>query len=694
MPLDPRHRPINPPTASGPRGASLPAYLSNGLIGLRVRENPFADGMAMVSGFTGEHHERHIEAAAAVPYPIGGDLAVEGVWLGEQPSQAEPLDQAYDFATGELTTRIAYSAGGARVTATTLSFCSRSHPSIVCQETEVRADRACEVTWRAKIDPAPVRGRVLRRRLDTPGEPEPACDGTMLWGSHGDLSSCGLALQTEAPPEAARTQEPWDDAGPLGVSYRLRLRAGQRARFRQVVSLVPSVMHAQPDAQAVRLLGRAKEQGFAGLRRQNREAWAEIWRGRIRLIGAEAKWQALADAAYYYLNASVHGASPASTSIFGLATWNDYHYYFGHVMWDIDAFAVPVATLFQPGAARAMLEFRTRYLRAARDNAKLAGLPGLKFPWETAPSTGEEATPGVASGATREDHVSLHVALAFAFHADATGDERFRHAQAWPVLSGVADWITGRVTPGRRGRYDWRDVGGPAEREATADNDALTNMLAVEVLRRALAMADEYGLSPPPEWAQVAKGLKPPLRSDGVIAAHDGYRSSEEQGGAPTPLMGFFPYDVETDESTRQRTLAFYLGLWRDYVGAPMLAALYPVWAAMLGDRRLALELMQEGYGAYQAGRFAQTLEYRLDKTQDGVAAGPFFANLAGFLATLVLGLPGLRCAEGPPETWPRRPVVLPAGWRAIECDRLWIHGRPAQLRAVHGADRAELAWA
>ena len=28
-------------------------------------------------------------------------------------------------------------------------------------------------------------------------------------------------------------------------------------------------------------------------------------------------------------------ASPASTSMFGLATWHDYHYYYGHVMWDI-----------------------------------------------------------------------------------------------------------------------------------------------------------------------------------------------------------------------------------------------------------------------------------------------------------------------------------------------------------------------
>ena len=73
-----------------------------------------------------------------------------------------------------------------------------------------------------------------------------------------------------------------------------------------------------------------------------RAAWAELWKGRIRLHGADARWQALADAALFYLFSSTHVASPASTSIFGLATWHDYHYYYGHVMWDIETFVVPV----------------------------------------------------------------------------------------------------------------------------------------------------------------------------------------------------------------------------------------------------------------------------------------------------------------------------------------------------------------
>src|SRR6185437_14858234 len=111
-------------------------------------------------------------------------------------------------------------------------------------------------------------------------------------------------------------------------------------------------------------------------------------------------------------------------------------------------------------------------------------------------------------GATREDHVSLHVAHAFAFFADVTGDEPFRREHAWPVISGVADWIVSRVTARADGRYDWLQVGGAAERAQAIDNDALTNMLAVDILRRALALAAELEFAPPRLWAKVADGLK------------------------------------------------------------------------------------------------------------------------------------------------------------------------------------------
>lgn len=680
-------RPINPPDEGGPRDGALPAYVANGLVGLRVREMPLMAGMALANGVAGEHPERRVEAAAPVPYPLAGDLSLNGVWLSDQPWSVSDLSQAYDFAAGELTSRFRIRLGGVEADVEVLTFASRTAPALVMQEIRVRPDAACRLRLRAQVATTDLRGRVARRRTDTPGEPQPACDGSLLWSTEGDLSTCGVALATETTPAASPDVAAWDATGPLQTTYDLGTVGKRGARLRQMAALIPSLVHAWPDEEAVRRVARGAQTGFDALRARNQAAWRDLWRGRIVVEGARPEHQALIDAAYFYLNSSVHPASPAATSIFGLATWWDYTYYFGHVMWDIDAFCVPPVMLSQPDAARALLDFRSRGLKAAGSNARLSGRQGVQFPWEAAPLTGQEAAPGAGSAAAHEDHGSLHVARAFALFADATGDAAFLKKDAWPVLEGVADWIVSRLTRTTRG-YELKRATGPAEVPDPPDNDAFSLMLAHDVLGRAIAAAEATGRTPPAAWAQVRDALYLPVRADQVIAAHDDFRIDEPKGATPSPLAGLFPGGYRPDDAVARRALDFYLAHWRDYVGAPMLPALYGVWAARTGDRALALKLFEEGYAAYDAGRFHQCLEYRPDHPDSQTAAGPFFANLGGMLLGLLFGFTGLD-PKGDPADWPDRPVVLPEGWRAITVERLWFGERTAALRAEHGAPRA-----
>ncbi|WP_122469028.1 glycoside hydrolase family 65 protein [Brevundimonas lutea] len=686
--------PISPKPVSGARDGELPAFVSNGLIGLRIREQPLAAGVAIVSGVAGLHPERRVEAAAPAPYPLAADLAIDGVWLSDQPWSVTELEQSYDFASGELTSRFVFAAPGASVRVEVLTFASRSAATLVLQEIRVIPDRPCDLVVRAITETAGLRGRVLERRCDTPGEPEPVVDGYLLWETEGGLSRCGVALHTEAfegdvPRRAVR---PWDESGPLVTEYRGRATPGAPLGVRQMAALVPSVVHARPQEEAVRRLARGRQTGFETLRARNRAAWDELWKARVVVRGAGAEVQALVDAAFFYLNSSTHPASPAATSIFGLAAWPDYHYYFGHVMWDVDAFCAPPLSLFQPGAARSLLDFRSRGLDAARANARLSKRAGLQFPWEAAPLSGQEASPGEGSGAAHEDHGSLHVARAFALHADITGDQAFLREQAWPVLRGVADWIVSRCVLTARG-YEMPRAMGPAEVPEPPDNDASTLMAAGQILRRAARAAEQLGEPVPSTWLETAGSLYLPVRADGAIAAHDDFRIDEPKGATPSPLAGYFPYDHSGPATQRQRTLDLYLARWRDYVGTPMFPALYGVWAAMAGDRDLALTLFEEGYSAYDSGRFHQCLEYRRDHPDSETPAGPFFANLGGLLLGLVLGYTGLVIDDGDPRAWARRPVVLPRGWSAIEVDRLWVRGRAARLVARQGADRAELSF-
>jgi hypothetical protein len=112
---------------------------------------------------------------------------------------------------------------------------------------------------------------------------------------------------------------------------------------------------------------------------------------------------------------------------------------------------------------------------------------------------------------------------------------------------------------------------------------------------------------------------------------------------------------------------------------------LYGAWAARLGDRERALRLLDEGYGQFVVGRFLQTLEYRADRFPEQPQAGPFFANIGGFLISLLYGFSGIMPSGAAPETWSQRPAMLPKGWTGVTVDRLWVRGRPMRLTARQG---------
>jgi trehalose/maltose hydrolase-like predicted phosphorylase len=681
--------PISPDPVAGSANNELPAYMSNGVVGLRIRDNPLSPGMCLLSGFSGEHPERKIEAAALAPYPLAGDICLEGVWMSDAPQCVRVVNQTYDFSSAELTTRMNFKVGARQAKIVVMAFCSREQPTVVCQEITIEVEAASDLKVRARIDLSGIEGRALRYNRKTPGEAEPSSDGSLLWESAGAISSCGLAYVAQLVGHDAKPQRPPLDGKGLTSEYSLRTRRGRHYKLRQLVSLVPSALHTQPDYQAQRLIALAANIGFDAIRNDNRACWADLWKSRIRLVGAEKRWQAMADAAFFYLISSAHTSSPSSTSMFGLATWHDYHYYFGHVMWDIETFCVPPLIFLQPDAARNILDYRIRNLESARNNARLMGRRGLQFPWESAPSSGEEAAPMPGSAAWREDHASLDIARAFALCAHVTGDDAFLRDHAWPVLSGVAEWVKSRVTK-RRGKYDIRASMGIAERKSPSDNAVFTNLSARTVLLDAISAAQRLNRPVDPAWLEIATKMEVPKRGK-VVISHAAFRVDEEKAATPDPLMGIFPLGCDFDDETEQATLAFYLKMAKRYLGSPMLSALYGVWAARSGNRRLSLEMLDRGYGDFCTGRFMQTLEYRKDVFPEQPPAGPFFANLGGFLLSLILGFPQIQPGPANPHDWCKGPVTLPAGWRSIEIERIWIRGQAWRLSATQGAPCASL---
>ncbi len=686
--------PLSPDPVTEYGSRTIPPYLGNGLIGLRCGRVPFRTGVCIASGLAGIDPAELVEGFARAPYPLAGDVALNGEKLSDRPQAASLIEQRYDFSCGELHTALTFRAGGVDARIDVIAFCSRTLPMLALQEIMVTTQADCSLTVSAAVDPEGVPGRWLERETGVPATDERVVDGSMLWETFGGLTQCGAAYWTEfdGGSRAKRTVAAHNRLDPIQTDYAVEARTGRPYRLRVVASVLASQFSHQPQRQATRLVSIGRLRGFDRLRTENREAWRELWRGRPILIGADRDWQRIADASFYYLHASAHEASLFSTSMFGLAYWPNYHYYRGQVMWDIETFAFPPLLLTAPDSAAALLDYRFRHLESAHRNAAMNGYEGVQFPWASGPLHGEEAIRTSAPLVAVEQHVSLSVAHAFAQYVHATGYEDYLGEVAWPVLEGVARWLGSRLTRTRRG-FEFRDTLGFAEgRRSPVNNPAYVNMAAAVVLREAASFANRLGRPDGPRWQELADRIFIPIR-DRVILNHDRFTPDEAPPAGTTPeaLGGLYPFGYTVEPAVEEATIRFYLDRVEPYIGSPMFSAPLCVFAARLGDRALAERLLREGYAEFINRPWLDANEFSVTRHPKRPVVGPFCANLGGFLGACLYGLTGLELGPDEPASWARRPVVMPEGWTGIEVERIWARGRPARLRACHGDERAQV---
>jgi hypothetical protein len=682
--------PLSPEPVRDYRPESIPPYIANGLIGLRCGRVPFRVGIAMVNGFAGLDINDGLEGFARVPFPLGADLTVNDLRLAHLLERAELVEQRYDFSRAELTTVFDFHAGDTPARIEVLQFCSHTLPTLALQEIRIRVDRAADVAVSGGIDPTGVPGHGEYREHPSGKLTDPTPDGIVIWSSFGDMARCGLAYHTEmlGVTDPERSTHRHDEPGMMSTTYRFRARRDKLYTLRQMTSLVPSLVHPHPADHAARMLSLGIQKGWETVRAEHRAAWADLWRARIELDGAPRRWQSITDASLFYTLTSTHPAAIASTSLFGLAYWPNYHYYHGHVMWDIETFTVPSLLLTQPDSARAILDYRFRHLEAARVNAKLGGWLGAMYPWESCPMHGEEVTPGAT--APFKGHATIDVGLAFASYVHATGDEDYLQRFAWPVIHDVAEWIESRVVKTRRG-YEIREMTGPAETSPPVDNNAFVNMAAAQLLREADGFSARVGLPPQRRWSAIADGLVVPKSSRGHLVNHDAYRLNEAKGGTPEAAAGIFPAGYRVDPATEEATFRFAaVEQAPSYIGTPMLSALIPVYAARAGLAGLAAEQLELGYAGFVNDPWLEVDEF--PNTQpEKPQVGPMFANIGGYLMALLYGFPGIRLGAGEPESWCERPVVMPAGWRGLHVERLYVRGDEMALTAKAGMPAAVL---
>ncbi len=668
-----------------------PAYLANGLIGLRVGQIPLTGGTALVNSYIGKSPTKESDEYAAAPYPVGADIGVNGRYLSERPAAATFISQDYDMSCGELRSRFVYSFEDITATVDVLTLCNRRFPGVVQQEIGVAVNKPCDLVVQAHVDPRGLPGRLLDWY-----RPSHNTDGILHWQAPEGFSRIGAAYLATCCQEGVRKiRNDYAHERDLQLSrFAIAAEPGQRYVMRQLGSLVPSLMHGEPHLQAARLVEHANWYGFDDLRRRNRAAWEALWQSRVRLVGADPVWQELVDTSFFYLHSSVSPATPSSIAPFGLSQ----NGYAGHVFWDTETFMFPAVLLTAPAAAQAMVEYRARCVPQARFNAMLNGGTGLQFPWQSG-NHGYEVSSYYTEG-NAELHINVDIAFAMIQYVNATGDDIFFRQHAWPMVKGVADWIVATADKTSRG-YEIHHVVGIAENFPDVNNNCTLNCLAIEILRAAGRWAERLGVKSGRKWRDVAENIFVPIHPDQRwILPHEGYVynpagenwahiNQNEAVYCIEAMMLSFPFGYSHSPEVDAATRKHYLKYLHTYMGMPMEAANCVVWACREGEREMALDFLEAGYSSRRVepyGMIGECAQFR-----PGCPNENFVTAQGGLLTAFILGLGGLDIGPGEVREWAKHPIVLPGNWEAIEIDRLYAGEHPFRFRAEQGATKAAI---
>jgi trehalose/maltose hydrolase-like predicted phosphorylase len=488
--------------------------------------------------------------------------------------------------------------------------------------------------------------------------------------------------------------------GGVCAAARDTVRSRRRiARLERLAAYVGNPETAPSPEHALEALLAAESAGFERLLHEHRAAWGARWEGTDVRLEGDPELQRGLRFALFQLMSSVAAEGETALGARGLSGPG----YRGHVFWDTDVFVLPLFAATWPQAARTLLEYRLRRLRAARTEARRAGRRGARFPWESARS-GRDATPSRARlhgqvvpiwTGELEEHVVADVAWAAACYIDWTGDEEFAAGPGLTLFLETARYWASRIRLDVDGRGHIDGVIGPDEYHERVDDNAFTNVMARWNLRRAAEAAANAGGrdvedGEPARWTALA---------DALVDGYDANTGLYEQFAGFSELE---PLVIEEIAPRRPVAAELLLGLERvrgaqvvKQADVLMLHHLVPdeVAPGSLRPNLLFYEprtahgsSLSPGIHAAlfaQAGMLDEALELLrltsridLDDLTDTTANGLHLAAMGSLWQALAFGFMGMRPDRDALRLAPR----LPREWRGLE-QRVRFRGAQMTIR-------------
>jgi protein-glucosylgalactosylhydroxylysine glucosidase len=621
--------------------------VANGMIGIVSSPEPFKVKDVVLAGAYDLYGRGRVSNFLKSFNLLNMRLDIDGRGIGS--SDALNLQQELDMKKAAFTTSFDY-GDKARISYTYYSL--RHLPYTVLMDITVTAKKELRLGG-ASVMEAPDALKEVQNYYNEIDRPHVTI--SLLTSSAksptGKLLMC--ASNTFLFPET-HGQEPrvihemWDNNMHL-MKFSRTIKAGETYRFSIAGSSITSAHHDDPLNEAERATIFAKLEGHDRLLQFHTNAWNDLWKSDITIEGDPQAQQDVHSMLYHLYSFTREGTalSPSPMGLSGLG-------YNGHVFWDTELWMYPSMLVLHPELAKSMIEYRYQRLDAAKRNAFSKGYKGAMFPWESA-GNGVEETPVWALSGPFEHHITGCVAIATWNYYCVTQDKNWLREKGWPILSATAEFWASRVERNGTGHYDIKNVVAADEWAENVDNNAFTNAAARANLQYATEAAKILGITPDPDWVNVAANIPILKFPDGVTKEHAAY-AGEGIKQADVNLLSY-PLKEVTDPKLIRKDLEYYETRVPNEGTPAMTQAVFTTLYARLGDGNKAYQWFKEAYLPNLLPPFRVIAE-----TKGGT--NPYFATGAGgILQSILMGFGGI---EITPRGLVQLKTALPGHWKSL----------------------------
>ncbi|MGE5252236.1 MAG: glycoside hydrolase family 65 protein [Bacteroidota bacterium] len=517
----------------------------------------------------------------------------------------------------------------------------------------------------------------------------------------------------------------WDAQGVPTLSLRSPARRGETITIEKLVGIATTRDTEDPVALAAAhaRLAPAWDRAFE----VNRRAWDREWeRCDVEIEGDDEAQLAIRFSLFQLLIAAPRNDPHVNI---GAKTLSGFGYR-GHCFWDTETFMLPLFIYTAPAIARNLLDYRWERLPAAREKARLNGLEGAQFPWESA-GTGEEVTPTWVPHFSEKNklvriwtgdieiHISADIAYAAHLYRQVTGDETWFIEKGAELLLDTAGFWASRAewNPGA-GRFDYTDVIGPDEYHDHVNNNFYTNYLARWNLETALETLDwleahasekaaelirRLDLTPArlERWREVLSRIYLPVRPDGLIEQFDGYfqrRDVDLASLEPRDISAQMLFGIEGCSETqiiKQPDVLMVQYLLRGDFTDQQVQVNYDyytprtdhTYGSSLGPSMQAIMACEVGRPEEAYEHFMRAARADLRDVRGNAGDGIHGASAGGTWQAVVFGFAGLRVTT---DGWSTRPH-LPKRWSRLAF-RFMQHGEAQRVEIINPAFESQPA--